>query len=160
MSKYEIKSPECYMSFSSGKYRVIVQGQPICNDKETLVEAAAAAKQCNVLFASIAWDGDNGRWVRTSTLGQDDPDVIVPCETGRYCVPSEEIDAIRRAPAMLREQTTAAYAYFTLREWKIIVEALNARRETSRTHNLRINGDLVKFSEVHDILTKCPSAAL
>ena len=58
-----IIQPPTYMSKSSGFYRVIHHGMPICNDKITEQEALAAAKQMRVDVSPIlAWDGDKGMW--------------------------------------------------------------------------------------------------
>jgi len=56
-------NPPVYMSMSGGFFRVIVQGMPICNDKETEDEALAAARQMKVQPSSqFAWNGDVGLW--------------------------------------------------------------------------------------------------
>jgi hypothetical protein len=68
-SKYGVRVPDCYMSFSAGTYRVIHKGLPICNDKQTMAEAGAAALQTKLEVATIAWNGHLGGWVSTSTLG-------------------------------------------------------------------------------------------
>jgi hypothetical protein len=52
-----------YLSFSEGTYRVIVDGLPICNDKDTLREALRAANSMQVVLHSLAWSGDKGEWV-------------------------------------------------------------------------------------------------
>lgn len=52
-----------YLSFSEGKYRVIVEGLPVCNDKATLLEALKAADSMHVVLHSLAWRGDKGDWV-------------------------------------------------------------------------------------------------
>ena len=59
----DIAPPRCYLSKSEGKYRVIVQGQPICNDKATKAEALAAARDMKVQCSVLAWDGGQGKWI-------------------------------------------------------------------------------------------------
>lgn len=51
-----------YLSYSGKKWRVIYQGLPICNDKDTRTEAEAAAAQCNLNLDVEFWDGDNGTY--------------------------------------------------------------------------------------------------
>lgn len=51
-----------YLSFSEGKYRIIVQGMPVCTDT-TLHHAMLIAKQFRVKLRELMWDGDQGLWV-------------------------------------------------------------------------------------------------
>ena len=88
MSKWEIKTPDCYMSFSNGFYKVIQKGMPICDNKKTMVEAASVAMQFKIPMASISWNGDLGLWVAASTLGERN-DVHLPGSTSRYSVEVE-----------------------------------------------------------------------
>ena len=57
-----------YLSFSEGKYRVIIDGLPICNDKDTLLAAIRAADSMKVVLHSLAWSGDKGEWVPLVTV--------------------------------------------------------------------------------------------
>lgn len=52
-----------YLSYSSKRYRVIVAGSPICNDKRTIGEAVAAANYCSVKLEPKMWNGDLGAFV-------------------------------------------------------------------------------------------------
>ena len=90
--KYQVKTPETYMSFtrSTGKCRVIHQGMPLCVDKETWLGIRLVLNQFNLLMASIAWDADNSRWIWLPRY--DDPmfgsswnNAVVPSSTTRYC---------------------------------------------------------------------------
>jgi hypothetical protein len=56
------------LSFSEGKYRVIVDGMPMCNDKDTLLEALRAADSMKVVLHSLAWNGDKCEWVPLVTV--------------------------------------------------------------------------------------------
>ena len=57
-------NPKEYLSFSGGKFRVIVQGLPICADKATEAEALAAAAAYKIdLKWKPVWNGDRGEWV-------------------------------------------------------------------------------------------------
>jgi len=59
-----VEVPNCYLSTSSGKWRVIVRGSPICADKGTKAEALAAAAQMRVQpHSQMMWNGDEGEWV-------------------------------------------------------------------------------------------------
>lgn len=51
-----------YLSFSEGRYRIIVQGMPVCADT-TLHHALMCAKQFRVTLRNLMWDGDQGLWV-------------------------------------------------------------------------------------------------
>jgi hypothetical protein len=85
-TQWEIKVPDCYMSFSGGKYRVIHKGMPICNDKLTMDEATEAVIQLQIPFtsmSSISWNGDMGEWVMAGSLGTTNV-VVKPSETNRY----------------------------------------------------------------------------
>lgn len=55
-------------------------------------------------------------------------------------------------------KTKVAYAHFTLREWKIITEALTTRRQAAGYY--AIEGQGVSKSDIDEVLTKCPSTAL
>lgn len=57
-----------FVSFSEGKYRIIVQGMPICADKSSLPDALRAAAQMKVTVDEVAWNGDRGEWVTLSTM--------------------------------------------------------------------------------------------
>jgi len=57
-----------FLSFSEGKYRIIVDGMPVCNDKATLLEAIRAADSMKVVLHSLAWRGDKGDWVPLVTV--------------------------------------------------------------------------------------------
>jgi len=59
------KDPAVYLSKSEGRFRVICQGVPVSNDKATEAEALEAAK--GLAVDSMAWDGDEGRWVERRT---------------------------------------------------------------------------------------------
>lgn len=56
-----------YLSFSEGKYRIIVGGMPICADG-TLQNALLAARSMMVSIKPEAWNGDLGEWVCISTI--------------------------------------------------------------------------------------------
>ena len=56
-----------YISFSEGKYRIIVGGMPICVDG-TLQNALLAARAMKVSVKPEAWNGDLGEWVCISTI--------------------------------------------------------------------------------------------
>ena len=56
-----------YLSFSKGKYRIIVGGMPICADG-TLQNALLAARAMKVSIKPEAWNGDHGEWVHVSTI--------------------------------------------------------------------------------------------
>ena len=56
-----------YLSFSEGKYRIIVGGMPICVDG-TLQNALLAARAMKVSVKPEAWNGDRGEWVHISTI--------------------------------------------------------------------------------------------
>jgi hypothetical protein len=56
-----------YLSFSEGRYRVIVQGMPICKDGDKTF-ALRAAESLRVKLQSEAWNGDRGEWVHADTL--------------------------------------------------------------------------------------------
>lgn len=58
----EQATPDCYVSMSEGKWRVIYQGSPICADQPTMGAVLLAAKQMNVKPADRMWDGDTGMW--------------------------------------------------------------------------------------------------
>lgn len=55
-------TPPAYLSHSAGQWRVIVQGLPICADKRTAAEAAAATTAYSVKLAPVFWDGDSATW--------------------------------------------------------------------------------------------------
>jgi DNA-binding protein H-NS len=55
-------TPPAYLSHSEGKFRVIVQGMPLCSDKATAAEATAAAHAQRVKLAPVYWDGDTATW--------------------------------------------------------------------------------------------------
>lgn len=55
-------TPPAYLSHSAGKWRVIVQGLPLCADKATAAEATAAAQTQKVKLAPVYWDGDSATW--------------------------------------------------------------------------------------------------
>jgi hypothetical protein len=88
MSNWEIKAPDCYMSFSNGAYRVIHKGMPISDGKKTMVEAAAVAMQFKLTMSSISWNGDMGLWVAASTLGTSN-ELHVPGSLSRYSIEVE-----------------------------------------------------------------------
>jgi hypothetical protein len=56
-----------YLSFSEGKYRIIVGGMPICVDG-TLQNALLAARAMKVSVKPEAWNGDRSEWVHISTI--------------------------------------------------------------------------------------------
>jgi hypothetical protein len=51
-----------YISFSNGKYRVIVAGLPLCIDKESSSEAESVAQLFKVTLLPELWNGDKGAW--------------------------------------------------------------------------------------------------
>ena len=55
--------PSTYLSSSEGRFRVIHNSMPICNDKTTAAEALAAADQMRVTVSDQMWDGDAGKFV-------------------------------------------------------------------------------------------------
>ena len=55
-------TPPAYLSRSEGRYRVILQGLPLCADKATEAEATAAAHAQRVKLAPVYWDGDSATW--------------------------------------------------------------------------------------------------
>jgi hypothetical protein len=55
--------PPAYLSTSAGRWRVIVQGMPICSDKATAAEATAATTAHSVKLAPVYWDGDQAQWI-------------------------------------------------------------------------------------------------
>ncbi len=57
------------------------------------------------------------------------------------------------------EETKTVYAYFTLREWKIINEALLTRRPLTGYYVIECDNEYVAPSEIDAILEKCPSAS-
>ena len=61
--------PSGYLSFSSGAYRVIVQGMPICKDGPAPY-ALRAAETMRVDLQPEAWNGDRGEWVHMSTIDE------------------------------------------------------------------------------------------
>jgi hypothetical protein len=54
--------PPAYLSHSAGRWRVIAQGLPLCNDKATAAEATAATTAHSVKLAPVYWDGDSATW--------------------------------------------------------------------------------------------------
>lgn len=59
-----------YLSFSEGRYSVIVQGMPICNDKPALSDALRAAEWMKVQLQPEAWNGDRAEWVHLHTIDE------------------------------------------------------------------------------------------
>ena len=57
-----------YLSTSHGKWRVISQAMPICADKDTPMEALAAAETMRLVIDPAAWNGDRGYWVLLETI--------------------------------------------------------------------------------------------
>jgi len=56
--------PRCYFTTGGNTWAVIYNGLPICADKATREEAAAAARQCKVTpDANHHWNGSLGQWV-------------------------------------------------------------------------------------------------
>jgi hypothetical protein len=55
------------LSFSSGKFRVLVDGMPISIDG-TKAYALRAAQSMRVTVQPEAWNGDRGEWVHINTL--------------------------------------------------------------------------------------------
>ena len=51
------------LSTSEGRWRVLVDGVPICADKNAPAAALAAARQMRVKLLPTAWNGDRGEWV-------------------------------------------------------------------------------------------------
>lgn len=70
-------------------------------------------------------------------------------------VPDAHLEQIRKEKFNAR---AAAYAHFTLREWKIIATSLIAIRQLACSYT--VAGERVSDSEVDMILIKFPSAAL
>ena len=58
------------LSTSEGRWRVLVDGMPICADKGAPAEALAAARQMRVELLPTAWNGDRGVWVELSTIAE------------------------------------------------------------------------------------------
>jgi hypothetical protein len=56
-----------FLSFSNGRYRVIVQGMPICRDGSK-TDALRAAESLRVKLQAEAWNGDRGEWVHLHTI--------------------------------------------------------------------------------------------
>ena len=59
-----------YLSTSGGRWRVISQTLPICDDKATPAAALAAARQLGLELEAAAWNGDEGRWVWLETIAE------------------------------------------------------------------------------------------
>lgn len=59
-----------YLSFSAGRWRVISQTLPICDDKATPAAALAAARQLGLELEAAAWNGDRGEWVWLETIAE------------------------------------------------------------------------------------------
>ena len=58
-----IMKQQGYLSYSGKRYRIIVAGMPICNDKRTAKEAIAAADLYAVKLEPKMWNGDLDAWV-------------------------------------------------------------------------------------------------
>ena len=59
-----------YLSTSGGRWRVISQALPICDDKATPATALAAARQLGLELEAAAWNGDRGEWVWLETIAE------------------------------------------------------------------------------------------
>ena len=57
-----------YLSFSEGRYRIIVQGMPICADKPAMRDAIRAAESMRVKLQPEDWNGDRAEWVHLHTI--------------------------------------------------------------------------------------------
>jgi len=56
--------PRTYFTTNGDTWAVIYQGMPVCADKATRSEAAAAAKQCKVTpDPHHHWNGTLGQWI-------------------------------------------------------------------------------------------------
>jgi hypothetical protein len=62
--KQAFKEPSVYFTTDGNQWAVIYQGMPICANKATREEAAAAARQCKVTpDAGHHWNGTLGQWI-------------------------------------------------------------------------------------------------
>ena len=67
-SRYDIKPPKAYLSFSNGKYRIINQGLPVNADCGFKHDAISFAVRIKLKLADVAWNGDRGEWVHLHTI--------------------------------------------------------------------------------------------
>ena len=63
-----MRKSQGYISFGLGEFSVVVQGMPVCNNKQTLAEAKRAAEFMRVELHSEAWNGERGEWVHLQTI--------------------------------------------------------------------------------------------
>jgi len=60
-----MKTEEITLSIDRSGMRLIYQGLPLCNDKQTMDEIYLVAKMYKCDLPQIAWDGERGGWVTT-----------------------------------------------------------------------------------------------
>lgn len=69
-AEYKPRPGRGYLSTSGGRWRVISQALPICDDKATPAAALAAARQLGLEIEAAAWNGDAGHWVWLETIAE------------------------------------------------------------------------------------------
>ena len=63
-----MKTEDITLSIDNSGMRLIYQGLPLCNDKQTLGEIELVAKMYKCDLPKVAWNGERGDWVSTSTI--------------------------------------------------------------------------------------------
>ena len=63
-----MKTEDITLSIDRNGLRLIYQGLPLCNDKQTLGEIDLVAKMYKCDLPQVAWNGTRGEWVSTSTI--------------------------------------------------------------------------------------------
>jgi hypothetical protein len=56
------------LSIDRNGLRLLYQGLPLCNDKQSLDEIYLVAKMYKCNLPATAWNGERGEWVSTSTI--------------------------------------------------------------------------------------------
>jgi len=56
------------LSIDRNGLRLFYQGLPLCNDKQTLDDVYLVARMYKCNLPAVAWNGDRGEWVSTSTI--------------------------------------------------------------------------------------------
>jgi hypothetical protein len=63
-----MKTEELTLSIDDKGLRLIYQGLPLCNDKQTIDEVYLVAKMYRCELPATAWNGERGEWISTSTI--------------------------------------------------------------------------------------------
>ena len=63
-----MKTEDITLSIDRNGLRLIYQGLPLCNDKQTLGEIDLVCKMYKCALPATAWNGERGDWVSTSTI--------------------------------------------------------------------------------------------